>query len=133
MQLSNLKGRQQPGRNKKKGNNNIKGGNNNDNVTNDKNNNNNNAGGEKKPKPKVKFHCKLCKDDHLTHLCPCMEDASRFLAQGLAVLTNPLPHNQNMNSRTHDQSGGDQDPPEGSSGHGCRNMVVATWCVLLRL
>ena len=40
------------------------------------------------------------------------------------MLTNPLPHNKNMNSRTHDQSGGDQDPPEGS-GHGCINMVRA--------
>ena len=41
------------------------------------------------------------------------------------MLTNPLPHNQNMNSRTHDQSGGDQDPLEGS-GCGCINMVHAT-------
>ena len=40
------------------------------------------------------------------------------------MLTNPLPHNQNMNSRSHDQSGGDQDPPEGS-GCGCINMVRA--------
>ena len=42
------------------------------------------------------------------------------------MLTNPLPHNQNMNSRTHDQSGGDQDHPKASSGHGCINMVHAT-------
>ena len=41
------------------------------------------------------------------------------------MLTNPLPHNQNMNSRTRDQSGGDQDPLE-ASGHGCINMVRAT-------
>ena len=40
------------------------------------------------------------------------------------MLTNPLPHNQNMKWRTHDQSGGDQDLPEGS-GHGCINMVHA--------
>ena len=38
------------------------------------------------------------------------------------MLTNPLLHNQNMNSRSNDQSGGDQDPPEGN-GHGCINMV----------
>ena len=37
-------------------------------------------------------------------------------------MTNPLPHNQYMNSRTHDQFGGDQDPPEGS-GRDCINMV----------
>ena len=41
------------------------------------------------------------------------------------MLTNPLPHNQNMNLRTQDQFGGDQDPPE-ASGHGCINMVRAT-------
>ena len=42
------------------------------------------------------------------------------------MLTNPLPHNQNMNSRTHDQSSGDQDLPKATSGHGCINMVCAT-------
>ena len=41
------------------------------------------------------------------------------------MLTNPLPHNQNMNLRTHDQSVGDQDPSK-TSGHGCINMVRAT-------
>ena len=40
------------------------------------------------------------------------------------MLTNALPRNQNMNLRTHDQSGGDQDPPEGS-GRGRINMVHA--------
>ena len=40
------------------------------------------------------------------------------------MLTNPLPHNQNMNSRSHDQSSGEQDLPEGS-GRGCINMVRA--------
>ena len=37
-------------------------------------------GGDKKFKRKVKFPCKLCKDDHLTHLCPRIEEASRFIA-----------------------------------------------------
>ena len=77
----------------------------------------------------MKFPCKLCKDDHLTHLCPHMEYSSRFIAQGPAVLTNPLPNNQNMNSRTidpHYASGGYQNPPEANSGHGCVNIVRAT-------
>ena len=39
------------------------------------------------------------------------------------MLTNPLPHNQNLNSKSHDQSS-DDDPPEGS-GRGCINMVHA--------
>ena len=58
-----------------------------------------------------------------------MEDASRFIAQGLAVLTNPLSNNQNMNSRMidpHCALGGDQNPPESNSGHGCINMVHGT-------
>ena len=66
---------------------------------------------------------------HLTHLCPRMEDALRFIAQGPTVLTNPLPHNQNMNSRTHDPhcvSGGDQNPSESNTVHGCINMVRAS-------
>ena len=71
----------------------------------------------------------MCKDDHLTQLFPRMEDTSRFIEQGPAVLTNPLPHNQNMNSRTHDPhcaSGGDQNPSKASTVHGCINMVHAT-------
>ena len=52
-----------------------------------------------------------------------MEEASKFIAQGPAVLTNPLPHNQNMNSKSQDQSS-DDDPPE-TSGRGCINMVCA--------
>ena len=37
------------------------------------------------------------------------------------MLTNPLPHNKNIKSKSHDQSS-DEDPPEGS-GRGCINMV----------
>ena len=56
---------------------------------------------------------------------PSDREALRFIAQGLVVLTNPLPHNQNMNLRTHDQSGEDQNPLEACNGHGCINMVHA--------
>ena len=89
----------------------------------------NNDGGDKQPKRKVKFPCKLCKDDHLTHLCPQMEESLKFIAQGPAMFTNPLPNNQNMKSRTIDPgcvSGGTQNPPEVSPGHGCINMVKAS-------
>ena len=115
MQSSDQKGNQQLGRNKKKGKNNCKGGNKNENA-NFSDKNTRNAGGDKQFKRKVKFTCK-------------MEDALRFIAQGPAVLTNPLPHNQNMNSRTNDPhcaSGGDQNPLEANTGHGCINMVHAT-------
>ena len=97
VQSSDQKGKQQPRRNKKKGKNNHKGGNKNENA-----NNAHNARGYKHAKLKVKFPCKLCKDDHLTYLCPYIDEASRFLAQGPAMLTNPLPHNHNMNSNSHD-------------------------------
>ena len=42
------------------------------------------------------------------------------------MLANHLPHNQNMNSRTHEQSSGDQNPSETSTSHGCINMVHVT-------
>ena len=78
VQSSDQKGNQQPERNKKKGKKNHKGGNKNGNAnSNDKNTQN--VGGDKYPKRKVKFLCKLCKDDHLTHLCPWIEEASRFI------------------------------------------------------
>ena len=60
---------QQSGRNRKNGKNNHKGGNKNENATNNAKNGKN-AGGDKQAKRKVKFPCKLCKDDHLTYLCP---------------------------------------------------------------
>ena len=66
VQSSNQKGNQQPRRNKNKGKNNRKGGNKNGN-SNSTNKNTRNAGGDKHPKRKVKFPCKLCKEDHLTH------------------------------------------------------------------
>ena len=79
VQSSDQKGNQQPRRNRKKGKNNCKGGNRNENAnTNDKNARN--ARGDKQPKHKVKFSCKLRKDDHLTYLCPRIDEASRFLA-----------------------------------------------------
>ena len=91
VQSLNQKGNQQPGQNKKKGKNNRKGGNRNENDNNDKNNKSN-AGGDKKPKCKVKFPCKLCGDDHLTHLFPQIEDSLKFIVHILIVLVNPLPH-----------------------------------------
>jgi hypothetical protein len=49
-----------------------------------------------KEKRKVKFPCKLCTDDHLTHLCPKLAEAARLLNLPPAVLTNPFPHNQHL-------------------------------------
>lgn len=51
--------------------------------------------GGKEPKKKVKFPCKLCSGDHLTHLCPKIQDAQRLLVQqgsssSQTVLTNPF-------------------------------------------
>ena len=89
LQLSNPKGNQHPRINNKKGKNNRKGGNKNENANN--NDKNTKAGEDKQSKCKVKFPCKLCKEDHLTHLCPHMEDSSRFITQGPTMLTNPLP------------------------------------------
>ena len=58
-----------------------------------------------------------------------MEDALNFIAQGPTMFTNPLPNNQNMNSRTVDPGfafGGTQNPSKASTGRGCINMVRST-------
>ena len=73
VQSSDQKGNQQPRWNNKKGKNNCKGGNRNENANNDKNAHN--ASGDKQTKHKVKFPCKLCKDDHLIYLCPRIDEA----------------------------------------------------------
>jgi hypothetical protein len=90
-------GNQQHGRNKKKGrNNNRKGGKNNnkpkDNGNNEKTNNN--VGEGKKQRRNVKFPCNVCTNDHLTHLCPKLVEATRLLSLPPIVLMNPFPHNQ---------------------------------------
>ena len=92
-----------------------------------------NARGNKQPKHKVKFPCKLCKDDHLTHLQPRMEDGLKFIAQGPTVFKNPLPNNKNMNLRIMDSgsaSSGTQNPLDATSGHNCINMVKSTSVVM---
>jgi hypothetical protein len=66
-------GRQQPGGSKKKGHNNNRRGGKNNNKPKDNGNNekmNNNVGEGKKERRKVKFPCKLCTYDHLTHFIP---------------------------------------------------------------
>ena len=83
------KGTQQPGGKNKKGKD-KKGGekNKNKNVKSDAN-----VGGAKKEKKKVKFPCKICSDDHLTHQFPKMEEAQCLLVQQHhLVLKNLFPH-----------------------------------------
>ena len=83
------KGNQQPGGKKNKG----KKGDGNQNKPKPVNN----ANGGKKEKKKVKFPCKLCQEDHLTHLCPLMDQAQKLLkAQQPAVLKDPSPKDRTM-------------------------------------
>jgi hypothetical protein len=90
---------QQLGGNKKKGRgNNHKGGKNSNKPKNNVNNEklNNHDGGGKKERQKVKFPYNICTHDHLTHLYPKLAEDAWILSPLLVVLTNPLPHNQDM-------------------------------------
>jgi hypothetical protein len=127
---TNPNGNQQPGGNKRKGcGNNRKGGRNNDNKPKDNANNDRlkvNVGEGKKEKRKVKFPCKLCTDDHLTHLCPKLEEAVRLLSLPPVVLTNPFLHNQHMassSSNARNAVSGSQNPPTHEGDRLCINMV----------
>ena len=77
VQASNPKGNQQSD-GKKKGQNNKKKG---KNGKGNANKTNEHVGEGPKEKRKEKFPCKLCAGDHLTHLCPKIQDAQRLLAQ----------------------------------------------------
>jgi hypothetical protein len=124
-------GNQQPRGNNKKGrNNNRKGGKNNnkpkDNGNNEKTNNN--VGEGKKERRKVKFPCKLCTNDHLTHLFPKLVKAMRLLSLPPVVLKNPFPHNQHMasiSSNARNVTDGSQNPSRQDGDHLCINMVDA--------
>ena len=55
--------------------------------------------GARKKKKKVKFPCKLCQEDHLTHLCPLMDQAQKLLkSQQPAVLKDPFSQGKNSTS-----------------------------------
>jgi len=126
----NPNGEQQPCGNKRKGRNTRKGGKNN-NKPKDKDNNgrqNDNAGEVKKEKHKVKLPCKLCTDDHLTHLCPKLMEVARLLNLLPVVLTNPFPHNQHLASsysNARNAFGGSQNPLPQDGERFCINMVDA--------
>jgi hypothetical protein len=85
--------------------------------------------GEKKPtdnagegtteKWKARYPCNLCAEDHLTHLCPRLAEAQKFVTQQQqAVLTNPFQHGQNLTQASTSSEGGSQEtcpPPNNSS------------------
>lgn len=130
VQLSkNPNGDQKSDGNKRKGQNNHKGGKNNNNKPKDKYNNgkqNDNFGEGRKEKHKVKFPCKLCTDDHLTHLCAKLVEAMRLLNLLPVVLTNPFPQNQHLaliSKSTENALGGSQNLPSQDGDHVCINMV----------
>ena len=53
----------------------------------------------------------MCVEDHLTHLCPWLAEAQKFVTQQQqAVLTNPFQHGQNLSQTSTSTEGGSQDP-----------------------
>ena len=125
VQLSDQKGNQQPKRNKKKGKNNHKGGN--------KNENGNfmtripaMPGGTSSLNLRLIFLANCVRRTTSLTCALIWKMPQDSYHRAPTVLTNPLPHNQNMNSRTNDPhcaSGGDQNLLE--AGHGCINIVRA--------
>jgi hypothetical protein len=76
----------------------------------------------------VNFPCELCKNDHLTHLCPKLAEAMRLLSQSPSVLKNPFPDNQHLasiSSKEGNATSGSQNPPSQDDHCLCINMVDA--------
>jgi hypothetical protein len=127
---TNSNGNQQPGGNKRKGcGNNCNDGRNNDNKPKDNTNNDRlkfNVGEAKEEKKKVKFPCKICIDNHLTHLYPKIEEVVRLLSLSPDLLTNSFLHNQHMglsSSKDGNAMSGSQNPLTQGSDLLCINMV----------
>jgi hypothetical protein len=70
-------------------------------------------------KRKARYPCNLCVEDHLTHLCPQLAEAQKFVTQQQqAVLTNPFQHGQNLTQASASTEGGIQEncpPPNNPS------------------
>jgi hypothetical protein len=70
-------------------------------------------------KQKVRYPCNLCAEDHLSHLCPRLAEAQKFVTQQQqAVLTNPFQHGQNLTQASTSTEGGNQEtcpPPNNPS------------------
>jgi hypothetical protein len=65
-------------------------------------------------KQKARYLCNLCVEDHLTHLCPRLAEAQKFVTQQQqAMLTNPFQHGQNLTQASTSGEGGSQEtcPP----------------------
>jgi hypothetical protein len=59
----------------------------------------------------VRYPCKLCMEDNLTHLCPRLVEAQSFVTQQQpAVLTNPFQHGQKITQASTSTEGGIQGP-----------------------
>jgi len=74
----------------------------------------------------VKFPFKICKYDHLTHLCPKIEESVRLLLKPLVVLTNLFMHNQHVaigSSNIGNASSGSQNSSTHEVDRLCVNMV----------
>jgi hypothetical protein len=62
----------------------------------------------------VRYPCNLCTEDHLTHLCPRLAEAQKFVTQQQhAMLTNPFQHGKNLTQASASTEGGGQEtcPP----------------------
>jgi hypothetical protein len=87
----------------------------------------NNSDKGKNEKRKVKFPCKLCMDDHLTHQFPQLEEAQNLLKkQQPIVITNPFPQGKNMSqaSSSTNAPGGNQGAPTPNANNGATNVYM---------
>jgi len=87
----------------------------------------NNVGKNKNEKRKVKFPCKICTNNHLTHQFPWLEEAQKlFTQQHPVVLTNPFPQEKNMAqySSSMNAPGGNQGAPAPNSNNGAMKIYI---------
>jgi hypothetical protein len=76
-------------------------------------------------KQKVRYMCNLCTEDHLTHQCPQLAEAQKFVTQQHpVVLTNLFQHGQNLTQTSTSTEGGIQGPSSYSNNPASANVYM---------
>jgi hypothetical protein len=85
----------------------------------------NNVCGGNIEKHKARYLCNLCVEDHLTHQCPCLAEAQKFVTQQHpSLLTNPFQHRQNLTQASTSAEGGSQGPSLSSNNPAYMNVYM---------
>jgi hypothetical protein len=73
----------------------------------------------------MRYPCNLCMKDHLTHQCPWLAEAQKFVTQQQpTMLTNPFQHGKNLTQASTSAEGGSQGHSRSSENPTSENIYM---------